>query len=278
VEEEIGIADGIHATMREHGAHVFLEFLADAERVMELLHQIGLLRGEGVGIGRIDSGEVATLHLVLLAIDGAYATLIVDSREEHAVLHLPLRTAAEDGGLLLELNHGDGLVHLGREQLGFLVHLIARQQLGHELLAGIILISLEGEGGQRHEVDAVLLDGGEVGITQRETQHIADTGIIASRSAHPQDVVIAPLDIPRVILAQGVHDDVGTRTAIVDVAKDMQLVDGQTLDDVTDGADEIIGTTGRNNGVDNDADVSGLVDIGEALVEQLLDDIRELLG
>ena len=43
------------------------------------------------------------------------------------------------------------------------------------------------------------------------------------------------------ILPQGVHDLVCTGTSIVDVTEDMQLVDGQTLDHITDSADEVVG-------------------------------------
>ena len=68
-----------------------------------------------------------------------------------------------------------------------------------------------------------------------------------------------------------------SRTAIVDVAQNVQLVDGQALDDVTDGADEIIGTPCRYDGVYDDADIGCLIVIAETLVQQLLDDIGKIL-
>ena len=65
----------------------------------------------------------------------------------------------------------------------------------------------------------------------------------------------------------------GTWTSVVDVTENMQLVDGQPLDYITDGADEIIGTACRNDGVNNHTDIGRLVDVGKALVEQFLNDI-----
>ena len=79
------------------------------------------------------------------------------------------------------------------------------------------------------------------------------------------------------VLAQGVHDLMGTWASVVDVAQDVQLVDGQTLDDVADGHDEVVGTTCRNDGVDDDADVGGFVAVAQTLVKQLLDDVGEVL-
>ena len=197
---------------------MLVQLLADAERVVQLLHEVGLLRGELVGLGGVDRWEVAALHLVLLAINGAVAPLVINPTEHAAILHLPLGATAEYLGLSLKLQHGYGLMHLGGKLLGLIVHRVAGQQLGLELQARVVAIHIEGKGGQRHQVDAVLLNRSEVGITQTEAQHIADAGIVTSRGAHPQHIVIAPLDIPRVVLAQGVHDDMGTRAAIVDVA------------------------------------------------------------
>ena len=75
------------------------------------------------------------------------------------------------------------------------------------------------------------------------------------------------------VLAQGVHDLVRTWASVVDVAEDMQLVDSEALDDVTDGHDEVVGATRRDDGVDDDADIGCLVAVTQTLVEQLLDNV-----
>ena len=39
MEEQVGIVNGIHTTVRKYRADMFMEFLADTEGVMELLHE-----------------------------------------------------------------------------------------------------------------------------------------------------------------------------------------------------------------------------------------------
>ena len=80
------------------------------------------------------------------------------------------------------------------------------------------------------------------------------------------------------VLAQRVHDDVRTGAAVVDVAQDVQLVDGQALDDVRDGHDEIVGTSSRDDSVHNDGHVGRLILVVRAFVQQFLDDVGKLLG
>ena len=79
------------------------------------------------------------------------------------------------------------------------------------------------------------------------------------------------------ILAQRVENDMCPLSAVVDVAKDMQLVDGQTLDDITNSNDKVVGTSGRDNGVDDAADIGGFVNIVGTLVHEFLDDVAKLL-
>ncbi len=73
-----------------------------------------------------------------------------------------------------------------------------------------------------------------------------------------------------------VEDEVRSRTTVVDVAEDMQLVDGQAVDHVADGDDEVVGAPRGDDGVDDGAHVGGLVHILGVLVQQFLDDVAEL--
>ena len=69
----------------------------------------------------------------------------------------------------------------------------------------------------------------------------------------------------------------GARATVIDVAQDMQLVDGQALDDVADGHDEVVCPPRGDNRIDDDADVCSLVAVAQALVEQFFDNIGEVL-
>ena len=81
--------------------------------------------------------------------------------------------------------------------------------------------------------------------------------------------MVAPLYVVVAVVGQGVHDDVRSGTAVVDVAEDVEAVDAQALYDLADGLDEWLGLPGGDDGVE-DAPV--------VIVQQLLDDVGELPG
>ena len=57
-----------------------------------------------------------------------------------------------------------------------------------------------------------------------------------------------------------------TRPTIVDITEDMELVDGQSLDDITNGDNEVVGTACGDDGVDNHTYIGSLVVVGETLM------------
>ena len=44
--------------------------------------------------------------------------------------------------------------------------------------------------------------------------------------------MIAPLDIHGMVLTQGIHDDMGTGSSVIDVSDDMKVINDQPLDQV----------------------------------------------
>ena len=105
---------------------MFLQLLADAERVMQLLHQIGFLRSESIRRLRVDGGEETALHLILLTVNGTDAAFVVDVVEEQTIVHVPFWMTADDSSLLLKLDNGDSLVHLSRQLKVFIIHRVTR--------------------------------------------------------------------------------------------------------------------------------------------------------
>ena len=259
---------------------MLLQFLAHHEGVVQLAHQLFFLVCQRIGVAGVHGGEVAGGQLVSLVIQVNGAPLVVYALEEAAVGHLPTGMALHDLPLYLELYHGDGLMHLRCQPGGFLVYVGGSTARGGlELLAGVIGISLHGEGGQWHEVDAIaVLQGGEVGVAQTHPDYVADACVVACGRAHPQDVVVAPLDVPTVVVTQRVHDDVRTGASVVDVAQDVQLVDGQPLYHLGYGHDEVVGPARGDDSVHDDVHVGRLVSVLRVLMEQFLDDIGEVGG
>ena len=50
--------------------------------------------------------------------------------------------------------------------------------------------------------------------------------------------MVAPRDIPVVIVLEHVHDLVRTGTTVIDVTENMKLVDGEALDDICNSDDD----------------------------------------
>ena len=79
--------------------------------------------------------------------------------------------------LHLELNHRDGLVHLGRKPRIHRVIYIFVKNFGHKPGARIILIDLGREHGQRPQIDAItVLQHIKAVVADSNPQYIAYTG------------------------------------------------------------------------------------------------------
>ena len=101
---------------------------------------------------------------------------------------------------------------------------------------------------------------------------------LPAAAPHPQDVVIAPLDVDLMVVHQVVEDDVRAGTAVVDVADDMQSLDGEALNQFGEVGDEGLRAAGRHDGVDLALVVGGFVLDALLVVKQLLDGLRNVLG
>ena len=79
------------------------------------------------------------------------------------------------------------------------------------------------------------------------------------------------------VIAKDVHDVMRPVSSIKDVTQNMERIDGQSLDQLAEGDDEIVCPTGADDGVDNHFDVCLSVRKHGVVVQQFLNDIRELL-
>ena len=116
-----------------------------------------------------------------------------------------------------------------------------------------------------------------VAIAQCDAQHIRYAAIIAGSSTHPQDVMVAPLDVKIVESAQDVHNLVRTGTTVIDISQKVKHVNGQLLNEVAHGNDEVIDTVRRNDGLDDHIHIGLLVGIAAVLVHELLNNVGKVL-
>ena len=71
------------------------------------------------------------------------------------------------------------------------------------------------------------------------SQRIGDAGLAAGGRTHPQDIVVPPLDVERMMMHEIIHDLVGMRPAIVNIADNVQVVYGQPFDQIRQGINKL---------------------------------------
>ena len=251
VEEQVGVGDGVHASVAEDVADMLLQLFAAYERAVQFLYNFLFFFGQLVGVQRVDGREVAILHRIVASVDGDGAFFVVDAVQQHAVVHLELGTSADGCGFQLELDDADGLVHLCQETEGLRV---ADGFTGYrtetEQGARVVGIGFHREGGKRQQVDAIaVFQYAGIAEAGHETHHVGYTDVVTGSCPHPKNVVVPPLDVPVMIVAKDVHDMMRSVSAVEDVAQDVEHVDGEPLYQVTERDDEVVGTAGADDAV-----------------------------
>ena len=261
--EQVGVPDEVQAAVRIHAPHVFLEFFAVYERVFQLAHQFRFFFGQPVGMGRIEGRKPAVLQGVFFSVQTKHALFRIDSFQQFAVAHAEFGVPIDDGGFQLELNDGDRLVHAGHQAERLLAVRAVCARFGQEGRARVFPVFFHGEGSQRKQVDPVtVFERGQVAVAQGDPDHVGHAAFVAGCGPHPQDVVIAPLDVEIVVVAQRIHDDVRSRPPVVNVPHDVEGVDGKPLDEVAEGYDEVIAPSRGDDRVDDDVKIILLVRFG----------------
>ena len=100
---------------------------------------------------------------------------------------------------------------------------------------------------------------------------------LAGRSAHPEHIVVAPLDIEGMVIHQAVHDFIRLRTAVKDVADDVEMINNEPLNQLCHGDDEVFGAADFEDGLDDRLVVCFFIEHLRLFGDQLLDDIRVYL-
>ena len=137
---------------------------------------------------------------------------MVDLVEQQAVGHVELGVALDNLALELKEQDVNGL-----------------DRRADRLAGGIGGV---GEGDKLAQRDAVVvLENLVVVIAQVVAQHRGDAGGLAGGGAHPQQIVVTPLNVERMIGEQAVHNLGRAAAAVEDVAHQMQVVDGEALDE-----------------------------------------------
>ena len=165
-------------------------------------------------------------------------------------------------------------LHVKTQILGVIVCI----KLNGKGIAVYILISLHGKGGKRDQIDTVaVLQGIQAAISCCDTDDCRNTGKMSAGSPHPHDIMISPLDIHRMILHQRIHDNMGTRTSVINIPYNMQMIDNQPLDQVAQGNDKVRCPPNPDNSMDDLIVIAFLIGNLCLFCDQLFDDISEIL-
>ena len=137
-----------------------------------------------------------------------------------AALQIKIRVAGNDLRLQLEHHNGHGLVHpRGGGQVACRCALVGVGQPARNIG---IRVSMLGKALQAAQADAVAaLQRVQIVVGQRCFQHSHNAERAARCRAHPDHVVVAPLDIDIVVAHEQVQDDVRAGAAVEQVADDM---------------------------------------------------------
>ena len=251
---------------------------ADAEGVDQRADDLFLLGRQPQRVCGVDGGKALVEKIVFASFQKDCAAPVVDFLKQCTLLHPPLGMRAVELSLEFELHDAHGLVHLGYEACIFLRrHWPAIHEARCEEFTRVIGIMLNGKGGQRHHVDGVpFLQRTRVGIAQGKTEHRAHAGRIARRCTEPKDVVVTPLDVPSMVVAQSFKDEMRTWPTVEDVAQYVQAVYGELLDKLADGRDEMVGPACAYDGADDDVDILLLVAIVTLLMQQFFNDVCKI--
>ena len=278
VIEKIGIGNQIHSTIRKQTAHVLLQLLTIHKRIVNLVHKFPFFFSQTIRIGRIYSREICVTQRIFFAFVHKNSAFKVYLFQQLPVAHSKLRTAVYNFGFQLELDDSDRLMHLCYQAQSLLIVIaVGEIHLRHKNSTRIICISIHGESCQRQQIDSItVFKSTQIAITHGHTYHIGYATIIAGSGSHPQNIMVAPLNVEVMIIAQSIHDDVCSGTTVVYIAYDMKRINRQPLNQITHGYNKVIRPLGRDNGTDNDIDISMLVGLDSRLMQQLLNDIGKL--
>ena len=258
--EEIFIDALVHGTVGIQKVHVLAKTHGMRERVLQVFDHDLFLGAEPEGVIPVHGREVMGLERVDCTVQSNGIVVPIHLSQEHAVVHLILRVSLDQLPLQLKDQHGDRLL----ERI-------------HPLFMGIGLFR------KQHQVshtDAVsVFQDLVVAIFDIVVDANEDAGRVARRGSHPQNVVIAPLNIELVLVAhQQVHDQVRVLAPVENIAQNVQAVHKQPLCQSTERHDEIIRALRVHDGLQDLGVITRAIVVLILLgVQQLVDDEGEFL-
>ena len=146
-----------------------------------------------------------------------------------------------------------------------------------EEFAGVIAVNLLRGGRKRSQIDSVSdLQHVKVIIADVHAQKVRHAGPVARCRSHPDNIVIAPLEIHIMVIHQKIHDFIRVRASVKDVADNVQFVHRKAADCLRELHDIFFRYAAFYNRTDNLAVVMRLVFLIVS-VQKLVDAVIHVL-
>ena len=256
--EKVSVIYLVEISLGQQEAHMLLQLFTVPERIDKTFHDKLLFCRQPVRVLRVHGGEMAVQHLIYRAIQTDAASPIIHQMKQVPAFQLEFGMLLCQLPLHLKLYDGDGLVHLD-VQFSF-AGTACIGPFERETGAGVVPVHVQGKCGQRQQVNPIpLLQDIQVAVSCADTDHIGNTPLLPCRRAHPEHIVVSPLDVQGMVGHQLVHDDVGSRSPVVNIPQDMEMVHNQPLDQFTEGHDEFLCPPHPYDGGHNGAVIGFLV-------------------
>ena len=160
-------------------------------------------------------------------------------RIKRAVRHIEFGMRRDHRVFQLQLDHRDRLVQLCQTVVAVKGNVRIISVVDAEGLAGVVRVSLRRVRAERAEIDAVAaLENLKIAVRAVDADDIRDARGVSARGADPQEIVVSPLNIQRMIAHQPVDDDVRAVAAVEDIPHDVQMIDRKALNQLAHGDDE----------------------------------------
>ena len=205
-----------------------LQFLTIGKCSHQSFHYIFFLSGKFIRIFRINCWKHRIQKRILFSVQSDRSFFIINIIQQCPVCHMKFFSSHKQFPFQFKLNNGDCFMHF-HIQHGFRrIQSIAT--FDFKALTGIFFIISKCKRGKRKQIDSIsIFQNIQICISCTDTNYIRNAGTLSGCRSHPYNIMISPLNINGMMLFQLVHDFMRSRTSVINIPENMQMIYNQTL-------------------------------------------------